>query len=128
MSHRYPKMYVIRPQFFIPIITLLVQTSRKTIDYQRELAIARNQSIDVTNFENELNDMKEGFFRNVDLAHRQYEEAITAIDKSIEQLQKIKEKLVGSGRNLRLANNKLQDITIKKLTKGNPTMQEMFGE
>ena len=126
MSHRYEKMYVIRPQFFIPLITLLVQTSRKTIDYQRQLAAAKNQSIDVTNFENRLQDMKEGFFRNVDLAHRQYEEAIAAIDKSIEQLQKIKEKLTSSGNNLRLANNKLQDITIKRLTKGNETMEKMF--
>lgn len=128
MSHRYEKMYVIRPQFFIPLITLLVQASRKTIDYQRQLAIARNQSVDVTDFENRLQDMKEGFYRNVDLAHRQYEDAIAAIDKSIEQLQKIKESLTSSGRNLRLANNKLQDITIKKLTKGNKTMEEMFGE
>ena len=128
MSHRYEKMYVIRPQFFIPLITLLVQASRKTIDYQRQLAIARNQSVDVTDFENRLQDMKEGFYHNVDLAHRQYEDAIAAIDKSIEQLQKIKESLTSSGRNLRLANNKLQDITIKKLTKGNKTMEEMFGE
>ena len=126
VSHRYEKMYVIRPQFFIPLITLLVQTSRKTINYQRQLAAAKNQSIDVTNFENRLQDMKEGFFRNVDLAHRQYEEAIAAIDKSIEQLQKIKEKLTSSGNNLRLANNKLQDITIKRLTKGNETMEKMF--
>ena len=126
VSHKYEKMYVIRPQFFIPLITLLVQTSRKTIDYQRQLAAAKNQSVDVTNFENRLQDMKEGFFRNVDLAHRQYEEAIAAIDKSIEQLQKIKEKLTSSGNNLRLANNKLQDITIKRLTKGNETMEKMF--
>ena len=126
MSHRYEKMYVIRPQFFIPLITLLVQTSRKTIEYQKQLAIAREQSIDVTNFENKLEDMKAGFNRNVDLAHRQYEEAIAAIDKSIEQLQKIKEKLTSSGNNLRLANNKLQEITVKKLTRGNPTMEEML--
>ena len=128
VSHKYEKMYVIRPQFFIPLITLLVQTSRKSVEYQRQLAIARNQYIDVTNFENKLEDMKEGFYRNVDLAHRQYEEAIAAIDKSIEQLQKIKEKLTSSGNNLRLANNKLQDITIKRLTNGNKTMQEMFKE
>ena len=126
VSHKYEKMYVIRPQFFIPLITLLVQTSRKTVDYQRQLEVAKNQSVDVTNFENRLQDMKEGFFRNVDLAHRQYEEAIAAIDKSIEQLQKIKEKLTSSGNNLRLANNKLQDITIKKLTRGNKTMEDMF--
>ena len=126
VSHKYEKMYVIRPQFFIPLITLLVQTSRKTVEYQRQLAIARNQTIDVTNFENRLQDMKEGFYRNVDLAHRQYDEAIQAIDKSIEQLQKIKEKLTSSGNNLRLANNKLQDITIKRLTKGNETMEQMF--
>ena len=126
VSHKYEKMYVIRPQFFIPLITLLVQTSRKTVDYQRQLEVAKNQSVDVTNFENRLQDMKEGFYRNVDLAHRQYEEAIAAIDKSIEQLQKIKEKLTSSGNNLRLANNKLQDITIKKLTRGNKTMEDMF--
>ncbi len=126
VSHKYEKMYVIRPQFFIPLITLLVQTSRKTVDYQRQLEVAKNQSVDVTNFENRLQDMKEGFFRNVDLAHRQYEEAIAAIDKSIEQLQKIKEKLTSSGNNLRLANNKPQDITIKKLTRGNKTMEDMF--
>ena len=126
VSHKYEKMYVIRPQFFIPLITLLVQTSRKTVDYQRQLEVAKNQSIDVTNFENRLQDMKEGFYRNVDLAHRQYEDAIAAIDKSIEQLQKIKEKLTSSGNNLRLANNKLQDITIKKLTRGNKTMEDMF--
>jgi len=126
VSHKYEKMYVIRPQFFIPLITLLVQTSRKTVDYQRQLEVAKNQSIDVTNFENRLQDMKDGFYRNVDLAHRQYEDAIAAIDKSIEQLQKIKEKLTSSGNNLRLANNKLQDITIKKLTHGNKTMEDMF--
>ena len=126
VSHKYEKMYVIRPQFFLPLITLLVNASRKTVEYQRQLAIAKNQSIDVTNFENRLQDMKEGFFRNVDLAHRQYDEAIQAIDKSIEQLQKIKEKLTSSGNNLRLANNKLQEITIKRLTKGNETMEQMF--
>ncbi len=126
VSHRYEKMYVIRPQFFIPLITLLVQTSRKSIEYQRQLAIARDQSIDVTHFEARLQDMKEGFYRNVDLAHRQYEEAIAAIDKSIEQLQKIKDRLTSSGNNLRLANNKLQDITIKKLTRGNKTMEDLF--
>ena len=126
MSHRYPKMYVIRPQFFIPLITLLVQTSKKSIEYKRQLAIARNQSVDVTNFENQLNDFKEKFSRNYQLASDKFKKAIEEIDKSIDHLQKIKEALVGSENNLRLANNKAEDLTVKKLTKNNPTMKALF--
>lgn len=128
MSHRYPKMYVIRPQFFIPLITLLVQTSKKSIEYQRELAIARSQSVDVTNFESRLNDFKEKFANNYRLASEKFKTAIDEIDKSITHLQKIKEALVGSERNLRLANDKADGLTIKKLTYNNPTMKEKFKE
>ena len=128
MSHRFPKMYVIRPQFFIPLITLLVQTSKKSIEYQRQLAVARSQSIDVTNFENRLNDFKEKFANNYRLASEKFKTAIDEIDKSITHLQKIKEALVGSERNLRLANDKADGLTIKKLTHGNPTMKEKFKE
>lgn len=128
MSHRYPKMYVIRPQFFMPIITLLVQTSKKSIEYQRQLAIARSQSVDVTNFENQLNDFKDKFAYNYRLASEKFKTAIDEIDKSIQHLQKIKEALVGSERNLRLANDKADGLTIKKLTRNNPTMKAKFEE
>ena len=128
MSHRYPKMYVIRPQFFLPLITLLVQTSKKSIEYQRQLAIARSQSVDVTNFESRLNDFKEKFANNYRLASEKFKTAIDEIDKSITHLQKIKEALVGSERNLRLANDKADSLTIKKLTYNNPTMKEKFKE
>ena len=128
VSHRYPKMYVIRPQFFIPLITLLVQTSKKSIEYQRQLAVARSQSIDVTNFENQLNDFKEKFARNFRIASERFQKAIDEIDKSILHLQKIKDALVGSERNLRLANDKADGLTIKRLTRGNPTMKAKFEE
>ena len=128
VSHRYPKLYVIRPQFFIPLITLLVQTSKKSIDYQRQLAVARSQSIDVTNFENQLNDFKEKFANNYRLASERFKTAIDEIDKSILHLQKIKDALVGSERNLRLANDKADGLTIKRLTRGNPTMKAKFEE
>lgn len=128
MSHRYQKMYVIRPQFFLPLITLLVQTSKKSIEYQRQLAIARSQSVDVTNFESRLNDFKEKFANNYRLASEKFKTAIDEIDKSITHLQKIKEALVGSERNLRLANDKADSLTIKKLTYNNPTMKEKFKE
>ena len=128
LSYRYPKMYVIRPQFFIPLITLLVQTSKKSIEYQRQLAVARSQSIDVTNFENQLNSFKEKFANNYRLASEKFQTAIDEIDKSILHLQKIKEALVGSERNLRLANDKADGLTIKKLTRGNPTMKAKFDE
>jgi len=128
VSYRYPKMYVIRPQFFVPLITLLVQTSKKSIEYQKQLAIARNQSIDVTNFENALLDFKDKFGRNYRLASEKFQKAIDEIDKSIDHLQKIKDALIGSENNLRLANDKAEDLTIKKLTRGNPTMKAMFDE
>ena len=128
VSHRYPKMYVIRPQFFIPLITLLVQTSKKSIEYQRQLAIARSQSVDVTNFESQLNDFKEKFANNYRLASEKFKTAIDEIDKSILHLQKIKDALVGSERNLRLANDKADGLTIKRLTRNNPTMKAKFEE
>ena len=128
VSHRYPKMYVIRPQFFIPLITLLVNASKKSIDIQRQLVLARSQSIDVTRFEEQLNDFKDKFGRNYRLASEKFQRAIDEIDKSIDHLQKIKESLIGSGNNLRLANDKAEDLTIKKLTRGNPTMKAKFDE
>ncbi|MCR5646383.1 MAG: DUF2130 domain-containing protein [Bacteroidales bacterium] len=128
VSHRYPKMYVIRPQFFIPLITLLVQTSKKSLEYKKQLAIAQNQSVDVTNFENQLNDFKDKFGRNYRLAYEKYQTAIDEIDKTILHLQKMKEALIGSENNLRLANDKLDDLTIKKLTRNNPTMKTKFDE
>ena len=126
VSYRYEKMYVIRPQFFLPIISLLVQTSKKSLEYKQQLAIARNQSIDVTNFENQLLDFRDKFGRNYRLASEKFQTAIDEIDKSISHLQKIKEALIGSENNLRLANDKAEALTIKKLTKGNPTMTELF--
>ena len=128
VSHRYLKMYVIRPQFFIPLITLLVQTSKKSLEYKKQLAIAQNQSVDVTNFENQLNDFKDKFGRNYRLAYEKYQTAIDEIDKTILHLQKMKEALIGSENNLRLANDKLDDLTIKKLTRNNPTMKTKFDE
>ena len=128
MSHRYPKMYVIRPQFFMPLITLLVQTSKKSLEYRKELEVARSQSIDVTNFEAQLNDFKTKFANNYRLASERFQMAIDEIDKSIQHLQKIKEALVGSERNLRLANDKADALTIKRLTRGNPTMKAKFEE
>ena len=128
VSYRYPKMYVVRPQFFAPLITLLVQASRKSVEYQRQLAVARSQSIDVTNFENALLDFKDKFGRNYRLASEKFQKAIEEIDKSIDHLQKIKDALLGSENNLRLANDKAEDLTIKKLTRGNPTMKAKFDE
>ena len=128
MSHRFPKMYVIRPQFFIPIITLLVQTSKKSIALQKQLVLAQNQSVDVTNFESKLNDFKERFANNYRLASEKFQKAIEEIDKSIDHLQKIKANLLGSENNLRLANNKAEELTIKKLSKDNPTMKAKFEE
>lgn len=128
VSHRYPKMYVIRPQFFIPIITLLRNASINSLKYKKELAVIKNQNIDITNFENHLNDFRESFGRNYRLANEKFKNAINNIDKSIEQLQKTKENLLRSEDNLRIANNKAEDLTIKKLTRGNPTMTEKFKE
>lgn len=128
VSYKYPKMYVIRPQFFIPLITLLVQTSRKSVDLQKELAVAKSQSVDVTNFETQLMDFKEKFGNNYRLASEKFRKAIDEIDKSIDHLQKIKDALLGSENNLRLANDKADALTIKKLTRGNPTMKEKFDQ
>lgn len=126
MSHRYPKMYVIRPQFFIPLITLLVQTSRKSVALQKELVIARNQSVDVKKFEDALLEFKDKFGRNYRLASEKFQDAIKQIDNSIAALEKTKAALLGSENNLRLAHEKAEDLTIKRLTKGNPTMAEKF--
>ena len=126
VSHRYPKMYVVRPQFFIPIITLLRNAARNSLDYRRQLAAARNQNIDITNFENEMNEFKEKFGNNYRLASERFQTAIDEIDKTIDHLEKVKKALASSERNLRLANDKAQDLTIKKLTRNNPTMREKF--
>ena len=126
VSHKYEKMYVIRPQFFIPIISLLRNAGMKSLEYKTELSIMKNQNIDVTNFENKINDFKTGFARNYDLASRQFGDAIKEIDKTMTHLQKTKEALLSSVNNLRLANNKAEDLTIKKLTHGNTTMKEKF--
>ena len=126
VSHRYPKMYVVRPQFFIPIITLLRNAALNSMKYKSELALVRAQNIDITNFETELETFKTAFAKNYDLASRRFETAIAEIDKSIDHLQKTKEALLGTGRNLRLANDKAQDVTIKKLTRHNPTMAALF--
>lgn len=126
MSHKYEKMYVVRPQFFIPIITLLRNAALKSIAIRNELALIKSQNIDIENFEGDLKDFQEKFSRNYDLATRQFTEAIKRIDKSIEELQKTKEQLLKSGNNYRLANDKAQDLSIKKLTRGNPTMKAKF--
>ncbi len=126
VSYKYPKMYVIRPQFFIPIITLLRNAAMKSLEYKTELALVKAQNIDITNFENDLEQFKSGFARNYDLAARQFQKAVEEIDKSIDHLQKTKEALLKSSNNLRLANDKAQDVTIKKLTKNNPTMKDKF--
>ena len=126
VSYKYPKMYVVRPQFFIPIITLLRNAAMSSLKYKAELALVKNQSVDITNFENSINEFKAGFAKNYDLASRQFNTAINEIDKTIDHLQKTKEALLSSVNNLRLANNKSDDLTIKKLTKGNPTMTAKF--
>jgi hypothetical protein len=128
MSHRYPKMYVVRPQFFIPIITLLRNAAMNSVQYKKELAFIKSQNIDITNFETELDSFKNAFAKNYELASKRFQTAIDEIDKSIDHLQKTKEALLGTDRNLRLANDKAQDVTIKKLTRGNPTMATKFEE
>ena len=128
MSHKYPKMYVIRPQFFIPMITLLRNASMGALQYKAELAVVKNQNIDITNFEENLDKFKVGFAKNFDLASRKFKTAIDEIDKTIDHLQKTKDALLSSGDNLRHANNKADDLTIKKLTRGNPTMTAKFAE
>jgi hypothetical protein len=126
--HRYPKMYIVRPQFFIPIITLLRNAAMNSLKYKSELALVRAQNIDIINFENNLETFKTAFARNYDLASKSFKTAIDEIDKSIDHLQKTKDTLLGTDRNLRLANDKAQDVTIKKLTRGNPTMAAKFSE
>ncbi len=128
VSHRFEKMYVIRPQFFIPLITLLCQTSKKSLDAKRELALVKAQQVDVTNFEDKLMTFKDAFGRNVRLANERFSDAIDEIDKTIAHLQKVRENLVKSGDNLNLADKKLQEVTIKRLTAGNPTMKAKFDE
>lgn len=128
VSYRYEKMYVIRPQFFIPLITLLRNAAMNALAYKQELAIMRQQNVDVTNFESKLEAFQEGFSRNFELANRKFQTAIEEIDKTISHLQKTKEALLSSDRNLRLANDKAQGLTIKKLTRGNPTMKKAFEE
>ncbi len=128
VSHRYPKMYVVRPQFFISIITLLRNAAMNSIQYKAELAMVKSQNIDITNFEEKMNKFKEGFARNYDLASRKFKDAIDGIDKTIKELEKTKAALLSSENNLRLANDKAEDLTIKKLTHGNPTMKAKFDE
>lgn len=128
VSHRYQKMYVIRPQFFIPIITLLRNAAQNSLKYKTELAIVKAQNVDITNFENELDEFRTGFARNFELASKKFKTAASEIDKTIDHLQKTKDALLGSENNLRLANNKADDLTVKKLTKKNPTMAEKFAE
>ena len=128
VSHKYTKMYVVRPQFFIQIITLLRNAAMNSMQYKAELALVRNENIDITNFEDNINKFKEGFAKNYDLASRKFNTAIEEIDKTIDHLIKTKEALLSSENNLRLANNKAEEITIKKLTHGNPTMKAKFEE
>ena len=128
VSYRYPKMYVIRPQFFIPMITLLRNASLNALRYKQELAVIKNQNIDISHFEEDMNDFKEKFNRNFRLASERFHRAIDEIDKTIDHLQKTKEALLSSENNLRLANNKAEDLSIKRLTKNNPTMKAKFDE
>ena len=128
VSYRYPKMYVIRPQFFIPMITLLRNAALNSLKYQRELQIVRSQQLDLQNFENEMQTFKDAFARNYDIASRKFKTAIDEIDKTIDHLQKTKEALLSSENNLRLANNKAEDLSIKKLTKNAPSVRAMFEE
>lgn len=128
VSHRYPKMYVIRPQFFIPLITLIRNLALNSMDYKKELQVIQNQNIDISHFEENMASFKEGFGRNYRLASEKFKKAIDEIDKTIDHLQKTKDALLSSENNLRLANNKAEDLTIKKLTANSPTMKEMFNE
>ncbi len=128
VSYKYPKMYVIRPQFFIPMITLLRNAAQNSLKYQQELQVVRNQQVDILNFEENMNTFKEGFARNYELASRKFQDAIDDIDKTIKALEKTKADLLSSDRNLRLANDKAQDLSIKKLTKNAPSVKAMFDE
>lgn len=128
VSHKHPKMYVVRPQFFIPMITLLRNSAMNSLKYKAELALVRNQNVDITNFEDNINKFKEGFSKNYQIASNRFKTAIDEIDKTIDHLQKTKEALLSSENNLRLANDKAEDLTIKRLTRGNPTMAAKFEE
>ena len=128
VSHRFSKMYVVRPQFFIPIITLLRNAAMNSLIYKQQLSLIRSQNIDITNFEEKINTFKEGFARNYVLTNRKLNDAIDGIDKTIKELEKTKAALLSSENNLRLANQKTEDLTIKKLTHGNPTMKARFDE
>src|SRR5690606_20692511 len=128
MFHRHPKMYIVRPQFFIPIITLLRNAAMKSLAYKSELALVKAQNLDITKFETQLDDFKTAFGRNWRLASDGFEEAVKRIDEAIKDLEKTKDALYKSANNLRLANDKAEDLTIKKLTRGNPTMTEKFAE
>ena len=128
VSHRFPKMYIIRPQFFIPMITLLRNAAMNSMEYKAEIALVKSQSIDVTHFEEKLDTFKTDFARKYELAGKKFQTAIDEIDKSINHRQKTKDALLGTNRNLRLANDKAQNVTIKKLTRGNPTMKAKFEE
>lgn len=128
VSYKFPKMYVVRPQFFIAIITLLRNAALSSLKYKAELALVRSQNIDITNFEDKINKFKDGFARNYDIASRKFKDAIDGIDKTIKELQKTKDALLSSENNLRLANEKTEDLTIKKLTHGNPTMKAKFDD
>lgn len=128
VSYQYPKMYVVRPQFFIPIITLLRNAALNSLQYKQELALMRDQHIDITHFEEDLETFKKGFARNYELASKKFQSAIDEIDKTIKSLEKTKAALLSSENNLRLANNKAEDLTVKKLVKNNPTMKQRFEE
>jgi hypothetical protein len=128
MSHRFPKMYVIRPQFFIPIITLLRNAALNSLQFKAELALVRSQNVDITNFEAKMNNFKDSFSKNYELATRRFSEAIAGIDKTIKELEKTKAALLSSENNLRLANNKANELSIKKLTQDNPTMKSRFDD
>ena len=128
MSYKYDKMYVIRPQFFIPMITLIRGASLNSLKYKQELREIQNQNLDISNFENNMNNFKESFGRNYRLASEKFKKAIEEIDKTIDHLQKTKDSLLSSENNLRIANNKAEDLTIKRLTNNSPTMQKLFEE
>ncbi len=128
VSYKYPKMYIVRPQFFLTIIALLTQAAKNSLEYQKQLVELQKQNVDVTNFEAQLNDFRDSFSRNYLLANKKFTAAIEEIDKSIEHLQKIKQNLLGSDDNLRLANKKAEELTIRKLTCKNPTMKAKFEE
>ena len=128
VSYKYEKMYVVRPQCFIPIITLLRNAAMNAMEYKQELAVVRNQNIDISDFEEKLMNFKSDFSRNYDIAHSHFDKAVDEIDKTIQHLEKVKKELLGSDNQLRIANNKVDEVSIKKLTRGNKTMQEKFEE